>query len=465
MEKFDVIVVGAGPGGYPAAIRAAQLGAKTALIEREVLGGTCLNWGCIPTKLLLAGAEFYHEVRHADRLGLQTEGARPDYAKLWQRKNEVVEQLRNGIRTLLKSNGVTAIKGTASFLTPRRLAVQREREPLVLEAERIILATGSRSIRPRLFPASSRILESRAFLDQDRMPAALLIVGGGIIGCEFACLAARLGVTVTLVEMLPDILAILDADVRREVRRTMERQLGIRLRCGAPIEEVREERDRVRCRIGDEWLDAEQVLVAVGRTPVTEGLGLDRIGLSLLPSGHIETDCYLRTRHASIFAIGDLIPGPQLAHRATAEGLTAAWNATQRHPESRPTLIPSAIFTAPEVGTVGLTEEEAKQRGQAIRVGKFPFAALGKALAIGRADGFVKWIADAGTGQLLGAQAVGPAASDLIAEAAVAIQGEWTAAEFGRVVHAHPTLAEAWMEAAHVLEGRPVHIPGEKKTR
>jgi len=463
MEKFDVVVVGAGPGGYPAAIRAAQLGAKTAIIEREVLGGTCLNWGCIPTKLLLAGAEFFHETQHADRFGIRAEKVTLDYATLWQRKNQVVEQLQNGIRTLLKSNNVTAIKGTASFLTPRRLLVRRDPEPRIVEADKIILATGSRSVMPRLFPKSPRIVESRAFLDQDRLPASLLIVGGGIIGSEFACLAARCGVSVTLVEMLPDILAILDADVRREIRRSMEKRLGIRILCGAPIEEVRVEENQVRSRIGEQWIESEQVLVAVGRTPVTDSLELERIGLTLLPSGHLETDQFLRTRIPWIYAIGDLTQGPQLAHRATSEGLSAAWNAIRSHPEPRETLIPSAIFTAPEAGTVGLSEEEAQKQGRNVQVGRFPFSALGKALAIGRAEGFVKWIADAETGQLLGAAAVGPSAADLIAEAAVAIRGEWTVEEFGRTVHAHPTLPEAWMEAAHVAEGWPVHVPAEKK--
>jgi dihydrolipoamide dehydrogenase len=464
MEKFDVVVIGGGPGGYPAAIRAAQLGAKTALVEREALGGTCLNWGCIPTKLLIAGGERLADIKSAGPFGITAGSVAFDYAKLWARKNEVVGQLKDGVSGLLKANGVTGIKGTGSFMDRNRIVVSGgPKGQRLLETGKTIIATGSRSVMPRLFPASPRIVDSKGFLDLQALPARLIVVGGGVIGCEFACMAAHMGVEVTIVEMLPDILEILDADVRRELKRHMEKTLGIRILNGAAIGEIADNGTTVTGKAGADSLEAELMLVAVGRAPVTDGLGLETIGIETTTSGHIPVDDYGQTRLASVYAIGDVTAGVQLAHRATAEGVTVAANAVTGKATKLGRLVPSCIFTSPEVGNVGLTEAEAQSKGIAVKIGKFPFMALGKALASGHPEGFVKWVADAATDRLLGAHAVGHGATELVAEAGVAIQAELTAHEFGNTIHSHPTMSEAWAEAAHAVHGNAIHMVNRKK--
>jgi dihydrolipoamide dehydrogenase len=463
MEKFDVVVIGGGPGGYPAAIRAAQLGAKTALVEREAVGGTCLNWGCIPTKLLIAGGDALASVKAAEQFGVTAGSVAFDYAVLWARKNAVVSQLKEGVNGLLKANGVTPVKGAGSFLDRNRIVVAAPKGQRLLETGKTIIATGSRSVVPKFFPASPRIVESRAFLDMASLPKSLAIVGGGVIGCEFACMAAHMGVAVTVVEMLPDILLILDADVRRELRRHMEKKLNIRILTGAAISDIVDTGASVTGKVGAETVESDLMLVAVGRAPVTDGLNLDRIGIATTKTGHIPVDDYAQTAIASVYAIGDVTPGVQLAHRATSEGLTAAHNAVTGKLEKTEKLVPSCIFTSPEVGNVGMTEMEAQEKGLAVKVGKFPFMALGKALASGHPDGFVKWIADAATDRLLGAHIVGHGATDLVGEAGVAIRAELTTEEFGRTIHSHPTLSEAWVEAAHALHGQAIHAVNRKR--
>ncbi len=463
MEKFDVVVIGGGPGGYPAAIRAAQLGAKVALVERDALGGTCLNWGCIPTKLLIAGGETLASIKAAETFGIKAGSVAFDYGVLWARKNAVVAQLKEGVSGLLKANGVTGIKGTGAFLDRNRIVVAAPKGQRLLETGKTMIATGSRSIVPRFFPASPRILESKAFLDLQALPKSLIVVGGGVIGCEFACMAARMGVAVTLVELLPDIMVILDADVRRELKRHMEKNLGIRILTGTGIADMADTGSSVTGKVGDETLEADLMLVAVGRAPVTDGLQLDRAGLATTNTGHLEVDDQGQTRAAGVYAIGDVTPGVQLAHRATSDGLTVASNAVSGKTEKLEKLIPSCIFTSPEVGNVGVTETEAQGKGLAIKIGKFPFAALGKALASGHPEGFVKWIADAATDRLLGAHAVGHGATELIAEAGVAIRAELTVEEFGKTIHSHPTMSEAWVEAAHALHGVAIHAVNRKK--
>ncbi len=463
MEKFDVVVIGGGPGGYPAAIRAAQLGAKVALVEREALGGTCLNWGCIPTKLLIAGADALTSIKAAELFGVTAGSVAFDYGVLWARKNTVVAQLKEGVSGLLKANGVTGIKGTGAFLDRNRIVVAAPKGQRLLETAKTILATGSRSIVPRFFPASPRILESKAVLDLQALPKSLIVVGGGVIGCEFACMAARMGVAVTLVEMLPDIMPLLDADVRRELKRHMEKSLGIRILTGSGISEIADTGSSVTGKVGETTLEAGLMLVAVGRAPVSDGLQLEQAGLTTTSTGHIAVDEYGQTRVAAIYAIGDVTPGAQLAHRATSEGLTVASNAVTGKPAKVEKLVPSCIFTSPEVGNVGLTETEAQAKGLAVKIGKFSFASLGKALAGGHPEGFVKWIADAATDRLLGAHVIGHSATELIAEAGAAIRAELTTAEFGRTIHAHPTLSESWVEAAHALHGLSIHAVNRKR--
>jgi dihydrolipoamide dehydrogenase len=310
----------------------------------------------------------------------------------------------------------------------------------------VIVATGSTSAMPAVLPAAPRVVESRGFLELEKLPGTMTVMGGGYIGCELACLAAMLGVKVTLVELLEDILLFLDADVRREVRAHMENHLGIVIQTGRPLEKV----------------DSELLLVAVGRRPLTEGLKLENAGVKTDPNGFIPVDDYGRTNVATIYAVGDVNGRAPLAHNATSQAIIAAENACGRKLRRFESLVPGVIFTSPEVALVGWTEQEAQKRGREVVTGKFRFSGLGRAIAVGETGGFVKWIADAQTDQLLGAAAVGPHATELIAEATVAIRAEWTAEELGRTIHAHPTFAEAWMEAAHVVRGDCTHAPPKR---
>ncbi|MGA3325553.1 MAG: dihydrolipoyl dehydrogenase [Terriglobia bacterium] len=466
MAAFDIVVIGAGPGGYPAAIRAAQLGASVALVEKEELGGTCLNWGCIPTKTLIASSELFARIKSAGGMGLRVDNPSFDYAAMADRKDQVVQKLRNGVKQLLKANGVTVFQGSASFQSRNRIQVDpagSSTEMVTLAAAKTIISTGAASAMPGFLPRHERVVESRGFLNLRALPAATLILGGGIIGCEFACMLAQLGVRVTMVELLEDIIAGFDADVRRELRRHMEKTLGIRILTGVTLEDITADNRSVRGRAGKESLEADLLLVALGRKPVTQSLRLENAGLVPNERGFLDVDAYGRTRVATIYAVGDVTGGPLLAHAATSQGLVAAENACGRYLHKNETVVPNCIFTTPEIGTVGLSEQEAQQQGRKIKTGKYLMGTLGKALAIGEPIGFVKWVADAETNQLLGAHAVGPHATDLIAEAAVAIRAELTAAELAYTIHAHPTLAEAWMEAAHALMGEPIHSAPPRK--
>jgi dihydrolipoamide dehydrogenase len=476
MDTFDIAVIGAGPGGYPAAIRAAQLGAKVAIIEKEKLGGTCLNWGCIPTKALIAAAETFEKIKHAEKYGITIKDAAVDYTVMIGNKDKAVGTLRSGINSLLTANGVKQFTGTASFVD--RNTIEISGGPIInqifgasvpasrISAKKIIIATGSTSAMPGFLPKHERVVESRAFLEIQKLPATMIVLGGGFIGCELACMAAMLGVKVTIVELLEDILLLLDADVRREVRAHMEKNLGVRVLTGKALEKISAGGDgatAISGKFGDETLTAELLLCAVGRKPVTDGLKLENAGLKTTERGYIEADDYCRTKIANIFAIGDVTGKIQLAHYATAQGIAAAENAVQTKLHKHDKIVPNVIFTSPEVGTAGLSEDDAKKQNRAVKTGKFRFAGLGKGIATGETIGFVKWIADATTDQLLGAAAVGPHATELIAEAAAVIRSELTTCELGRTIHAHPTFSEAWMEAAHALHGECIHAPPKRK--
>lgn len=463
MEKFDVAVIGGGPGGYPAAIRAAQLGASVALIEKEALGGTCLNHGCIPTKTLIAASDLLEQIKRSEKFGLRPGKVEFDYGVMCRRKDEVVTKLGNGLTQLLKSNGIKVFDGAGSFVSRRRIAVGKAAGN-VIDADNTIIATGSASVVPSFAPKAETVVESRAFLARKKLPADMIVLGGGVIGCEFACMAAQLGVKVTVVEMLEDILVVLDPDVRRELRHHMEKELGISILVGKPLTNIGADKNGVAGKFGNDLVRAELLLVAVGRRPVTDGLGLDQVGLMPSENGGIEIDEFCRTRIASIYAVGDVTVGSvQLAHAATSQGITAAENICSGKRRQAETIVPACIFTSPEIGSVGISEQKAKELGIAHNSGKFAFAGMGKALASGETSGFVKWIADSRTDQLLGAQAIGPRATELIAEAALAIRSELTLAELGRAIHCHPTFAEAWMEAAHAARGECIHAPAKKK--
>ena len=466
METFDVVVIGSGPGGYPAAIRAAQLGASVAIIERELAGGTCLNCGCIPTKTLIAGGDLFHRIANSEDLGITVGAVAYEYKKFADRKDKVIGTLRAGVEGLLKANGVTLLRGTGSFVSRNKIAVSNADGEQEIGARKTIIATGSDSVMPGFIPESKCILDSRAFLELTKLPDSLLILGGGVIGCEFACLAAQLGVKVTVVEMLDDILPMLDKDVRRQVRKYMEKELGIEVVTGAPLENITATAKSVKGKVAGNALQADMMLVAIGRRPVTDGLAIENAGVTLNEQGFIPVSSDCLTSSATVYAVGDVVAGStQLAHAATAQGTTAAENAVESKSANAEILIPSCIFTAPEVGVVGMSEAEAKEAGREVTIGKFAFASLGKAMAMGETVGFVKWIVDADTDQILGAAAVGPHATELIAEASVAIRAELTAVEVGSTVHSHPTLSEAWMEAAHVLHGSCVHAMPSRRLR
>lgn len=463
-SSYDVAVIGAGPGGYPAAIRAAQLGRRVAIIEKEAPGGTCLHRGCIPTKSLLASAERYRQALEAPELGVNVAEVSFDYGRMVARKDEIVKRLAAGVQSLLRANGVEIIAGTAAFESPRCLLVRGGdgAAPRRVEARAVIIASGSVSAMPAFLPRHPRVVESRAFLAMTALPASLIVLGGGVVGCEFACLAAQLGVRVTVVEMLADILPMIDRDVRRVLRRRME-ALGIVIRAGAPLEEIEADDRGVRGMFRGESVAGEMLLAAVGRAPETAALCLDRAGIAPDARGQIAVDASCRTAQPLVFAVGDVVSGSvQLAHAATSQGIVAAESAAglRRRVEE---VVPSCIFTTPEIGVAGLTAEQAAAAGRETRVAAFPFAAQGKALAAGTPDGFVKWVAEAGSGRLLGAQAVGAHATELIAEAALAIRNELTAAEVARTIHCHPTLAEAWMEAACALQDACIHAMPAKR--
>lgn len=458
--EFDVIVIGAGPGGYPAAIRAAQLGAKTAIIEREWLGGTCLNCGCIPTKTLIAGAEVYQKILHADTFGINVGKPEIDYPAMKKRKDGVVSTLKGGVGSLLKAHGVTVFEGTGSFRDANTVAVKStDGSTQEISGKTIIIATGSTSTVPGFIPKHERIVESRAFLDLEELPKTLLVLGGGYIGSELACMAAGLGVKVTVVELLADVLMLLDKDVRQVVKKHMTDSLDMTLLTGAAMENIAATDSSVTATAGDTKLEADMLLVAIGRSPVTDGLNVEAAGITLNERGYIDVDELSRTNVPSVYCIGDVSGRMQLAHAATSQAIYAVEHILKDEEKIEEVVIPGVIFTSPEVALVGITETEAKTEGVDISIGKFYFRGMGKALASNETEGFVKIIADKATDRILGAQCAGPHATDLISEMVIAVREELTVEELGNTVHAHPTFAEVWMEAAHALHKACIHAP------
>jgi dihydrolipoamide dehydrogenase len=457
---FDVIVIGAGPGGYPAAIRAAQLGAKTAIIEREWLGGTCLNCGCIPTKTLIAGAEVYQKILHADSFGINVGQPEIDYPAMKKRKDGVVATLKGGIGSLLKAHGVTVYEGEGSFRDATTVAVKAtDGSTQEISGKNIIIATGSTSTVPGFIPKHERIVESRAFLELEELPESLLVLGGGYIGCELACMAAGLGVKVTIVELLADVLMLLDKDIRQVVKKHMKDELGMTLLTGDAMENISVTDQGVTATAGKQKLEADMLLVAIGRSPVTDGLNIEAAGISVNDRGYVEVDELSRTNVPNIYCIGDVSGRMQLAHAATSQAVYAVEHALTDEEKIEEVVIPGVIFTSPEVALVGITEAEAKEQGLDVTTGKFYFRGMGKALASNETEGFVKIIADTDSDRILGAQCAGPHATDLISEMVVAVREELTAEELGNTVHAHPTFAEVWMEAAHALHKACIHAP------
>lgn len=460
---FDVVVIGAGPGGYVAAIRAAQHGLKTAIVERDRrLGGTCLQRGCIPTKSLLHSAEVFEQVGRAGEFGVTVEGRSLDFEKVMKRKERVVAKLSAGVAGLMKKNGIAVFKGHGRLAGRGAVVVEGEAGPQTLEARHVILATGSQAKGlAHVQPDGRRILTSDHLLEAPAVPRSLVVLGAGAVGMEFASIFRSFGAQVTLVELLPHLLPLEDEDVSREMARLFRRR-KIDFLLESRVEKVEPTEAGVRVQVvtpeGPRELEAEVLLVAVGRAPVVEGLGLEEAGVRL-ERGFVPVDAQMRTNVEGIWAIGDLVPTPALAHVASHEGMVAADAIAGKNPlPINYDRSPSATYTWPEVAAVGLTEKKARERGHDVKVGTFPFAAVGKASVLGETDGFVKIVADKRYDEVLGVHIVGPRATELIAEACAALHLETTVEELAQTIHAHPTLAEAIGEAAHVLLGRPVHI-------
>lgn len=462
-KNCDIAVIGAGPGGYVAAIRAAQLGKSVALIDKGFLGGTCLNVGCIPTKTLLSHAAVLHQVRKASLFGIETGPITLHYNKMKERKDTIIAKIRSGLEGLIKSNKITIYRGTAQFEAPHELKIVGE-DNLYLHADKIIIATGSIPLDIKAFPCDhEKILNSTSILELTSLPKTLAIVGGGYIGCEFASLFAELGVKVTILEALPSILAAQGTTVASFMTKTFMAK-GIDLQTNISVKSIQSNPSHVHIELSNgQALDADLALIAVGRAVYTEGLKLEKAGLSTNPKGAIEVDEHMETAVPGIYAIGDVTGQWMLAHAASHQGIIAAAHAAGQSGNPHEAPVPAVIFTSPEIASVGLSAEQATAAGHTVTQGTFPFQALGKAQASGDTEGFAQIVADKKTGQILGALVIGHEASNLIAEMTLAIQHELTLESVLETIHAHPTLAESWHEAAALASGTPIHLPPKKQ--
>ena len=468
-NEYDVIVLGGGPGGYVAAIRAAQLGLKTLLIEKDkALGGTCLHRGCIPTKALLHYTETIEKLAHCADFGVNAGPVESiDMGKMHAAKGKVVKRMAAGIDGLMKKNEITVVNGHGRLAGERTVEVDGTK----YLGKHVILATGSKpAVLPFLKPDGKRVFSSDEILNLEEIPKSMVVLGAGAVGLEFACVYNSLGTEVQVVEMADRPLPLEDEAISKELQRVYKKR-GIPIHCSVKLESAEVGKGSVVLKGQDLVKDVEVsfepevVLTAVGRVPVLDDVGLDKFKVEM-EGRFIKVDEFYRTRLSWLYAIGDIIPGPQLAHVASAEGIvcTEAIAGHETHPIDY-NKIPSATYCRPEVASVGRTEAQAAEQGYEVSVGEFPWAALGKASILGETDGKVKIVADAKYGELLGVHIVGPHATDLIAEACVALQCEATVEELFRTVHAHPTLPEGLMEAAHGVFGQPIHLPPQRKRR
>jgi dihydrolipoamide dehydrogenase len=466
-QLFDLVVIGAGPGGYVAAIRAAQLGLKTACVEgRETLGGTCLNVGCIPSKALLVSSEKYEEARHHLALhGVKVEGVSLDLPTLMAHKSKVVKDNTAGIEFLFKKNKVTWAKGFGKIVAPDAVEVTaKDGSTSTLKTRTILIATGSEVMPlPGITIDEKRIISSTGALELDKVPGKLVVIGGGVIGLELGSVWGRLGAEVTVVEFLDRILPTNDGEISKQMQRILAKQ-GMKFRLSTKVTGASLTDAGVSLTLepaaggAAETLEADVVLVAIGRRPYTAGLGLETVGIELDTRGRVKTDAHFRTNIPSIYAIGDVIEGPMLAHKAEDEGVVAVEIIAGQSGHINYDAIPGVVYTSPEVASVGKTEEQLKQAGIAYKAGKFPFSANGRARALAQIEGFVKVLADAKTDRVLGVHIIGPDAGHLIAEIGLAMEFGASAEDIARTCHAHPTLSEVVKEAALAVDGRPIHI-------
>jgi dihydrolipoamide dehydrogenase len=456
MRHFDLVVIGAGPGGYVAAIRGAQLGMRVAVVERDRPGGVCVNWGCIPSKAILKCADLYEEMKNSASYGIACPGLSVDYGEVIRRSRKVAERMSRGVAYLFKKNGIELVAGNAVIASPRTVRAGEEE----LEAGNILVAVGTQ-VRglPGIEPDGGLVITSDDALAQETLPPSVAVLGGGAVGVEFAYVYRTFGAEVTVIEMMDQLLPRVDREVAEELAKSF-RKRGIRVLTSATAKSLDRAAGTLTVSVGgeEEALPAGKILVAVGRKPLTEGLGLEACGVQL-ERGFIKVDRSFRTACPTVYAIGDVIGGMLLAHEASAEGVAAVETmaGTAAH-RPDPDKIPSCIYCQPEVATIGLSEEEARSRGIPVKVSKFPFTALGRAVASGHTEGFVKMVADERYGEVIGCHIIGHGAPDLISELSLARTLEATFHEIGRTVHPHPTLPEAIREAALMLGGEAIDI-------
>ncbi len=461
-ETYDLIILGSGPGGYVAAIRASQLGLKVAIVERERLGGICLNWGCIPTKALLRTSEIYHYMTHADAYGLSATGVSFDLAKVTERSRKVAGQLNAGVKGLMKKNKVTVVEGVGKLTAPGKLSVMTGDAVRELEAKSIIVATGARARDlPFAKADGKRIWTYRHAMVPPEMPTDLLVIGSGAIGIEFASFYSDMGADVTIVETLDRILPVEDVEISEFMTKALTKQ-GIAIQTDATIESlVATEKNvnaRIRVKGGGSTHDFSHAIVAIGIVPNTEDIGLEALGVKT-ERGHIIVDGYATTNVPGIYAIGDVTGPPWLAHKASHEGMVCVERIAGLNPHPFQTWnIPGCTYSRPQVASVGMTEAKAREAGHQVKVGKFPFIGNGKAIALGEAEGFVKTVFDATTGELLGAHMIGAEVTELIQGYVIARQLETTEADLMETVFAHPTLSEMMHESVLGAYGRAVHF-------
>ncbi|MEH7125513.1 dihydrolipoyl dehydrogenase [Bacillus sp. JJ1532] len=459
--ETDTIVIGSGPGGYVAAIRAAQLGQKVTIVEKANLGGVCLNVGCIPSKALIAAGHRYETAKHSDSIGITAENVTVDFTKVQEFKAGVVKKLTGGVEGLLKGNKIDIVRGEAYFVDANTLRVMDENSAQTYTFKNAIIATGSRPIELPTFKYSKRVLDSTGALSLQEIPEKIVVIGGGVIGIELGGAYANFGTQVTILEGADDILLGFEKQMTALVKRNLKKK-GAEFITKALAKGVEESENGVTVKYevkGEEkTLEADYLFVMVGRRPNTDELGLEQVGIKMSDRGVIEIDKQCRTNISNIYAIGDVVAGPQLAHKASYEGKIAAEAIAGHSSEIDYLGIPAVVFSDPELASVGYTEQQAKEEGIEVIASKFPFAANGRALALDATDGFVKLITRKEDGLVIGAQIAGASASDMIAELGLAIEAGMTAEDLAMTIHAHPTLGEITMEAAEVALGSPIHI-------
>ncbi|MBG91278.1 MAG: dihydrolipoyl dehydrogenase [Actinobacteria bacterium] len=466
MKTVDVAVIGAGPGGYVTAVRAAQLGFSVALIEKEkTLGGTCLNWGCIPSKALLDSSELFHQAQHQFEVhGIQVSKPKIDFKQMMTRKEDVVSSTVKGIDYLVKKNKITKISGTAQFQDANTLVVTNGKEEERVQATHIIVATGSDvASLPSVPFDGKRIISSREALELKKVPEHMIVIGGGVIGVEIGSVYARLGAKVSVVEYMPRLIPTMDEELGRQLAKSLKK-LNISTYVNTKVESATVNKNKVKVlATGPQEkaleLEGDYVLVAIGRRAYTDGLGLDKLGIELDQQGRIPVNDKFESSVKGVYAIGDVIQGPMLAHKASEEGVACIEYIAGQHPHYDPNLVPGVVYTWPEIASVGPSEEDLKRDGRAYKKGSFPFKASGRARASEESEGFVKVLADEKTDEILGVHMFGPRAADMISEAVVAMTYRASAEDIGMMMHAHPTFTEAIKEAALMAtDKRPIHI-------